>query len=597
MRVEKISTNQPNFEGKNYKSIFNRFTNLFSKSKAKPVENAEKAFETLASTSAATAMASMAINNKKQEDENLAPKSQSTKEKTLEDMIPDLPKISDKEFEDLKKKVYADERSRYVAIDYRLKSDEQISKAEAQLVARILDNEDLYNSANVRKFANKLIFPKQPINQRQAKVVNYILSNKRLYDAKYVMEDAARALPNIDDSNINFVLKVLSDERLGNAGFECCASLLEISKSSKNPQEVIKAANDVVDKYLSNEALYNNNNITRWLPYIASDAKNDEGVRRINSIFARYVNSKELQNQKHVSENIGGITFIIKDANYGLATRILDNPILYKNKYLFEGESTFSVHKILDVLGHVNNSQKADSVNEVLDLYLADKELYENENFNKLLSRILERTDEKNVKYRKNILQRYSNNKALQNEVMSKKIGGLILNANNDLKFKVADKILSNEKLYNNEIVLSKISDILARIGSAEDAEYVSKLLDIDTVITDEEIVKNIPLLESRMHFSSDKALEKRLKILNLILDNKELHNNKLLLSELPDIINEVRFAEQVDIAKIVLSDSKYYNNEQIIKKFPQWIKRLNGFYQVNKPYYREIKAELENIN
>ena len=79
-----------------------------------------------------------------------------------------------------------------------------------------------------------------------------------------------------------------------------------------------------------------------------------------------------------------------------------------------------------------------------------------------------------------------------------------------------------------------------------------------------------------------------------MILDNKKLHQNKLLLSELPDIINGVRFAEQVDIANIVLNNSKYYNNEQIIKKLPQWIKGIDGMYQVNKPFYREIKAKLE---
>ena len=82
-----------------------------------------------------------------------------------------------------------------------------------------------------------------------------------------------------------------------------------------------------------------------------------------------------------------------------------------------------------------------------------------------------------------------------------------------------------------------------------------------------------------------------------MILDNKELHTNKALLSELPEIINGVRYAEQVEIAKIVLSDSKYYNNPQIIEKLPQWIKRIDGMYQVNKPFYREIKTKLENIN
>ena len=591
MRIEKVSTNQPNFEGKSYKSIFINLLSPFTKLKTKQTE---KAFETLAGASAATAMATIAINNK---GENLTSKTQTTKEKTLEDTIPDLPEISDKEFEALKKRVYADERSRYVAIDYRLKPEEQLSKQETQLVAKILDNEDLYNSEYVRKYANDLIFPKQPINQKQAKVVNYILSDKDLYDKRYLMQDAKRALPNIDETNINFVLRVLSDERLRNAEFFSCASLLEISKDSAKPQEVIDAANAVVDKFLSSEALYNNKNLCRWLAHIASGAKNSEGAERINSIFDRYANSKDLQNQEHISNKIGNIALVADNENYSLAKRVLDDQILYKNKYLFDGPLTFSTNQIIDVLGHADTLSKAQCMNKLLDVYLSDEELYTNENLNKALSRILERTDEKNISYRTRIMQRYSNNKALQNAAIAEKIGDIILDTNDDLRYLVTDKVLKDKRLYNNKIILEKIPYIVARIGKPEDVEYINKLLDVDTIINDEEIVNDIPLLESRMKFSSDKAYNKRLKILNMILDNKELHTNKALLSELPEIINGVRYAEQVEIAKIVLSDSKYYNNPQIIEKLPQWIKRIDGIYQVNKPFYREIKTKLENIN
>ena len=38
-------TNQPNFEGKNYKSIFNRFTNTFSKTSGTQVEKIKQTFD------------------------------------------------------------------------------------------------------------------------------------------------------------------------------------------------------------------------------------------------------------------------------------------------------------------------------------------------------------------------------------------------------------------------------------------------------------------------------------------------------------------------------------------------------------------------
>ena len=68
MRVEKISTNQPNFEGKNYKSIFNRFTNVFAKSSSAKAEKVENIFQALAGASTAIALAAIAINKKQEED-------------------------------------------------------------------------------------------------------------------------------------------------------------------------------------------------------------------------------------------------------------------------------------------------------------------------------------------------------------------------------------------------------------------------------------------------------------------------------------------------------------------------------------------------
>ena len=88
MRVEKISTNQPKFEGKNYRSIFNRFTNLFTKQKN------EQAFVTTATASAAAAIATIEINKKEYEAPKLINKTiAEVNQDTLNEINPNLPEI------------------------------------------------------------------------------------------------------------------------------------------------------------------------------------------------------------------------------------------------------------------------------------------------------------------------------------------------------------------------------------------------------------------------------------------------------------------------------------------------------------------------
>ena len=86
MRVEKISTNRPNFEGKSYKSILNRFAKLFSKSKS------EQVFTTTATATAATAIAAIEMSKKKYETPKLINKPISdVKQDALNKIIPNLP--------------------------------------------------------------------------------------------------------------------------------------------------------------------------------------------------------------------------------------------------------------------------------------------------------------------------------------------------------------------------------------------------------------------------------------------------------------------------------------------------------------------------
>ena len=178
MRVEKISTNQPKFEGKNYRSIFNRFTNLFTKQKN------EQAFVTTATASAAAAIATIEINKKEYEAPKLINKTiAEVKQDTLNEIIPNLPEISDEEYKDLKTKICADEKIHNIIHSMNLNPKDDIGKAETQFIAKILSNKDLLESKPVRKYAQNIIFsPPMRLKSERAKVINFVFDNKRLYN-------------------------------------------------------------------------------------------------------------------------------------------------------------------------------------------------------------------------------------------------------------------------------------------------------------------------------------------------------------------------------------------------------------------------------
>ena len=223
MRVEKISTNQPNFEGKNYKSIFNRFTNTFSKTSDAQVEKIKQTFVALAGASSAIALTAIAI-NKKQEEEKAEPQIKEEikqPEKTLDEIFPDLPEVSEPKLQALERKIRYDERSRYIINEKVIGNRSLLGKREVQLVNKLLDDDKLINNPKLRRNMAALILSRRgrDMSTKQAKVIDYIMSNPRLYNNENLVKNATEALPYVDESNINSVLRVLSDERFDKTYF------------------------------------------------------------------------------------------------------------------------------------------------------------------------------------------------------------------------------------------------------------------------------------------------------------------------------------------------------------------------------------------
>ena len=601
MRVEKISTNQPNFEGKNYKSIFNRFTNVFAKSSSAKAEKVENIFQALAGASTAIALAAIAINKKQEEDKEAQVKEEiSAKEeikqpeKTLDEIFPDLPEVSEPKLQALERKIRYDERSRYVVGERKLAG----KKREIQLVNKLLDDDKLINNPTLRRNMAALILSRRgrDMSTKQAKVIDYIMSNPRLYNNENLVKNATEALPYVDESNINSVLRVLSDERFDKTYFYAYAAILDTNACSDNPKYTARIREEVVDKFLSDERLYNNANICNEISRIAYFTKDNERLGYVNSLFDKYLNTPDVFNNKHIKHNIANIVESVNDKRkFDLANRFFDTPELYRNRFLLNGEGMYS-SGITSAIHSIKTPEKSHNINEFLDLYLSNGKFYKNDNLNGALGYILETTDNDNLKFRKSLLRKYLNNPEIQNSEVANNLGLLLGYSKNEKGYKLVDQVFSDERLYNNKAVVTKLPEILQKSEGSEDINYISKMLDKDEIISDKKLIDNITKLEWFMSFSNKNVYQLKSDLLDKVLSEKRLYSNKDVMYLLPQIIENMGFYEQYEIAETVLNFENLFNDKAVLGNLPSWLNRMDGFKEPNMKVYCETKTKLDDM-
>lgn len=605
MRIEKISTNQPNFEGKNYKSIFNRFTNVFAKSSSAKAEKVENIFQALAGASTAIALAAIAINKKQKEDKEAQVKEEiSAKEeikqpeKTLDEIFPDLPEVSEPKLQALERKIRYDERSRYIINEKAIGNRSLLGKREVQLVNKLLDDDKLINDPKLRRNMAALILSRRgrDMSTKQAKVIDYIMSNPRLYNNENLVNNAKEALPYVDESNINSVLRVLSDERFDKTYFYAYAAILDTNACSDNPKYTARIREEVVDKFLSDERLYNNANICNEISRIAYFTKDNERLGYVNSLFDKYLNTPDVFNNKHIKHNIANIVESVNDKRkFDLANRFFDTPELYRNRFLLNGEGMYS-SGITSAIHSIKTPEDAHNINEFLDLYLSNGKFYKNGNLNGALGYILETTDNDNLKFRKSLLRKYLNNPEIQNSEVANNLGLLLGYSKNEKGYKLVDQVFSDERLYNNKAVVTKLPEILQKSEGSEDINYISKMLDKDEIISDKKLIDNITKLEWFMSFSNKNIYQLKSDLLDKVLSEKRLYSNKDVMYLLPQIIENMGFYEQYEIAETVLNFENLFNDKAVLGNLPSWLNRMDGFREPNMNVYSETKTKLDNM-
>ncbi len=601
MRVEKISTNQPNFEGKNYKSIFNHFTNMFSKTSDAQVEKIKQTFVALAGASSAIALAAIAINKKQEEEEKAEPQIKEEikqPKKTLDEIFPDLPEVSEPKLQALERKIRYDERSRYIINEKAIGNRSLLGKREVQLVNKLLDDDKLINDPKLRRNMAALILSRRgrDMSTKQAKVIDYIMSNPRLYNNENLVNNTKEALPYVDESNINSVLRVLSDERFDKTYFYAYAAILDTNACSDNPKYTARIREEVVDKFLSDERLYNNANICNEISRIAYFTKDNERLGYVNSLFDKYLNTPDVFNNKHIKHNIANIVESVNDKRkFDLANRFFDTPELYRNRFLLNGKGMYS-SGITSAIHSIKTPEKSHNINEFLDLYLSNGKFYKNDNLNGALGYILETTDNDNLKFRKSLLRKYLNNPEIQNSEVANNLGLLLGYSKNEKGYKLVDQVFSDERLYNNKAVVTKLPEILQKSEGLEDINYISKMLDKDEIISDKKLIDNITKLEWFMSFSNKNVYQLKSDLLDKVLSEKRLYSNKDVMYLLPQIIENMGFYEQYEIAETVLNFENLFNDKAVLGNLPSWLNRMDGFREPNMKVYCETKTKLDDM-
>lgn len=591
MHTEQVNSNQQTYQPTKSKSIFKRIKNFFSNPNktTKPTQNTEKSFETLAQSTASNAIAAIEISKKKYEAPKVIIKEISDlPRQSLDEIIPDAPKLSEEEYKDLKKEIYSNEKAVKMFNLPEARYNGFVDPERAQIIKKIIDNDELIENRNIKKYSRKLVYSSPHLlTQKQAKVISVILDDKEKYNNEKLMVDAIKTVPLVDKSNVNFVLKLLTDKKLKDAHFGLGADVIISNRTADDPEEASKCRDAFIDKYLDTKLLNENENVRSNMGHTTFLIKNRKDLAYRTNILDKYLESAELQSQPNVKDSIGSIA-MFTDNQYkaNIVNRFLDTPTLYKNKDL----------KICNVLHSIKTPEKEAITNKMLDVYLSNKSLYKNESLNKSLTTVLSETNEKNIDSRKFVMNKYKNSEELQNSKFAQNLGNTLM-FTDDKSLNVIDKVMEDEKLYNNSNVVDNLPYILHKSKRPEDMGIINKILDKEEFINDKNTMSGIPNLMKDLNWNTDKAHDNRCKVLNKILDDEKLYKNKPLMLNLPEILSNIYYPEQADVVSTVLDEEKLLNNNKVLKKLPDWLSSTDGLGSVNEKKLEQVNEMLNKIS
>lgn len=351
---------------------------------------------------------------------------------------------------------------------------------------------------------------------------------------------------------IAIVDKFLSDENLYKN-----ENLQKIILKSYYPCEIEEVKLDLIDKYISDEKLYNNENIQKIIPEIldsfySNDSEDDRKAK--HRAAYKFLSDEKLYENKGLQEKI---VDIIKKHPY--SSELMD-------KYISE-EKLYNNENMQEKIGDILCSNDGYEELELMNKYLSDKKLYNNKELQEKIGDIIKSCHyvyEPNNKC--SVMRTYVHNEKLyNNKNIQKIIGDIVSSVHSSYQCDVAWKFLSDEKLYNNENLQEKIVDIINDL-----ARYR------------EEKIEN------------EKAKEK-IDLMDKYISDEKLYNNENLQKIIGELVSAVKIKEGRPVIDKYLSDEKLYNNKSLNENISDILRRCNYYsdheveYDYHGEYFRTI--------
>lgn len=316
------------------------------------------------------------------------------------------------------------------------------TKDRAEVAEKILSEKRLFDNEVFMEDASIVLRETDKEGEAKSKIeiIDKILSDRRIYKNGSIMLNASYiiAYPDTEEEKnykINYLDKLITDPKLSRSTTisECIGLLINSVNSEKKAK--------VADKILSNEILYNNDNIMQRSAFIILECETEEDVNAKIELMDKILSSDKLCKNKNFMKIVGSVIRqvtpeLLKPFNMVL-DEIISNDELNENKTFLENTS--------DIMYLLQNEDDAKLLIELMQKMTSSAKFTENKTFMKCIGPTIVsiQTDE---------------------------------NAENMIKF--MDTILSNEKLLNDKNFMDVASFAVFNSQKNENLTAVAKLID-----------------------------------------------------------------------------------------------------------------------
>lgn len=313
----------------------------------------------------------------------------------------------------------------------------------------------------------------------------------------------------------------------------------------------------IMDKFLSDEKLYKNSNLLEYFGHILDYVDTYEQAKTRIDILDKFLFVEQISKNQHLTDYFGSILGNTKTDNQIILTeKLLSDEKLYGNVNLVEWFES--------ILYAVKTAEQAESIVDIIDIFLADEKLYKNSQIVYNLGCFLNftKTHEQFMLTNKFL----SDEKLFHNKILIDNFWKFLTFTKNNLQFKIVNEFLSNEKLYNNKKLVQNLGGILNLNLSPEHFILTEKFLSNEKLYDNQNLLDKFVLI--LLGVGNEETANMKIGIINKFLSDEELYNNERVCECLGAILECVRTPEQYNLAEKLLSDEKLYKNKILVSYF-----------------------------